>query len=1010
MSFQGYFPKFTMSPGKTDERRGDGFGMICNGQSMMVDSFQGGEPTNKLLNWFLDNGVTTIDIALLTHWHWDHYNGFLKMLETGKIKITLVYAIDPLTYKHGVDSSANGKAVKEDMDNAYKVVRKLQSHGTLVRWIDHGGIIKVGDVTWDIYRKQPIKFNEYDNGHAYAFINDGSLVLYSPELKGMLPGDGPNQQKEAIAYFKKKYGSGNVKILRWTDITHHGNSFSRSNAEAAVDAGCKIAFESCIEKNGPGTTDWTAYGARRLKQQGVTVLMQNEDIHFSADNKKMTIKQGSETYTVDVPYMSTAIVSGWNKDSKGWFYINTNGKRVLGWQSLLWEREKHWFYFNNDGYALLGWQYLIDRQGKAKYWFFFDKNNGYMKTEWHYVTWSGGDDMFYFDPNSGAMLTGWQYLLKRGEKCWFYFDTKNGNMLTGWITYKGKKCYLEPDDNKNQGRAYQNETAVIGGKTYQFDNDRYATEIKSESIVIDKSKKFIDASEFNDIDWALAKNELKGVMLRCGLRGSLKSNEKYYKKIRKDFKFDEHRKSLEVLKIPYSVYYFPTDCTDAEATESAKWLYELVKDLGISFPIALDVENVKGSDGEQGRANNLNKKDRTRFLKIILDYLESKGYNIGIYASASWFGTKIDMAQLSENANKCTWVADWDAPVDYKGKYWLWQYGKTTIKGCSKQVDANSVIYNMPAKMANAVSAPIVKEPETHANPVDVLINIAKAEVGYHEGPNNQNKYGDELHKIQPSNMDKNAAWCDAFVDWCILQMCRVFGYDDVMARKVLCGDFDDYTYFSINHYKKAKRWTTKPGVGYQIFFGGAGHTGIVYKVDASKVYTIEGNKGDEVRYCSYSINDSSILGYGMPRYDLVGDTIVNEVPNADNILRKGCTGKKVKFLQLCLGNLTVDGSFGMKTLNRVILFQENYKLYPDGEVGPETWAAIVRILPMIQKGDQGRYVEALQTILGGLTVDGSFGDKTLTAVKKFQNENGLEVDGIVGPKTWAMIVAKLVM
>lgn len=521
------------------------------------------------------------------------------------------------------------------------------------------------------------------------------------------------------------------------------------------------------------------------------------------------------------------------------------------------------------------------------------------------------------------------------------------------------------------------------------------------------AKKFIDVSEFNDINWSAAKSELSGVMIRCGLRGSLKSNSRYYKKIRKDFKFDEHREALHRLGIPYSVYYFPADCTDAEATESAKWLYELVKNLDISFPIALDVENVKGSNGEQGRANSLNKKDRTRFLKIILDYLESKGYNIGIYASASWFGTKIDMAQLSENANKCTWVADWDAPVDYKGKYWLWQYGKTTISGCNKQVDANSVIYSMPAKISNTP----VKEPEKiKANPVDVLISIAKAEVGYHEGVNNSNKYGDELHRIQPSNMDKNAAWCDAFVDWCVLQMCYVFGYDDVMARKVLCGDFDDYTYFSINHYKKAKRWTTKPGVGYQIFFGGTGHTGIVYKVTATKVYTIEGNKSDEVRYCEYNINDPHILGYGMPRYDLVGDTVVNEVPNTDNILRKGCTGKKVEFLQLCLGGLTVDGSFGWKTLNKVIVFQKKYKLEPDGEVGPETWAAIVNTLPMLSKGSKGRYVEALQTALGGLAVDGSFGNKTRDAVMIFQKRYKLEVDGVVGPKTWSAIVANIMM
>ena len=421
------------------------------------------------------------------------------------------------------------------------------------------------------------------------------------------------------------------------------------------------------------------------------------------------------------------------------------------------------------------------------------------------------------------------------------------------------------------------------------------------------TKKFIDVSEFNDIDWSTAKSELAGVMLRCGLRGSLKSNTKYYKKIRKDFKFDENYKELQRLGIPYSVYYFPTDCTDAEANESAKWLYELVKNLDISFPVELDVENVKGDNGEQGRANNLSKEDRTRFLKIIIDFLESKGYNIGIYASASWFNTKINMSALSANANACTWVADWDAPVDYKGKYWLWQYGKVNIKGCVKKVDANTVIYNMPAKIKDNDTK---EKEQIKANPVDVVISIAKAEVGYHEGANNSNKYGDELHRIQPSNMDKNAAWCDAFVDWCILQMCRAFGYDATMARKVLCGDFDDYTYFSINHYKKAGRWTTKPGVGYQIFFGGAGHTGIVYKVTATKVYTIEGNKSDEVRYCEYNINDSRILGYGMPRYDLVGNTLVkdnndtstNTVDNVHKVLYYAKVTTKTDPLNVRLG------------------------------------------------------------------------------------------------------------
>ena len=41
---------------------------------------------------------------------------------------------------------------------------------------------------------------------------------------------------------------------------------------------------------------------------------------------------------------------------------------------------------------------------------------------------------------------------------------------------------------------------------------------------------------------------------------------------------------------------------------------------------------------------------------------------------------------------------------------------------------------------------------------------------------------------------------------------------------------------------------------------------------------------------------------------------------------------------------------------------------------------------------------------IGSYGVDGKFGKKTEEAVKRFQAEHGLVVDGIVGVKTWAML------
>lgn len=65
---------------------------------------------------------------------------------------------------------------------------------------------------------------------------------------------------------------------------------------------------------------------------------------------------------------------------------------------------------------------------------------------------------------------------------------------------------------------------------------------------------------------------------------------------------------------------------------------------------------------------------------------------------------------------------------------------------------------------------------------------------------------------------------------------------------------------------------------------------------------------------------------------------------------------------------------------------------------------------PILRQGSQGQSVKTLQQLLTAvgypLAADGIFGDRTEAAVKKFQKDNGLTVDGIVGPKTWSTLIA----
>ena len=54
----------------------------------------------------------------------------------------------------------------------------------------------------------------------------------------------------------------------------------------------------------------------------------------------------------------------------------------------------------------------------------------------------------------------------------------------------------------------------------------------------------------------------------------------------------------------------------------------------------------------------------------------------------------------------------------------------------------------------------------------------------------------------------------------------------------------------------------------------------------------------------------------------------------------------------------------------------------------------------LLKLGSRGKEVKELQEFLD-IEADGIFGKGTETVVKKWQSDNGLTADGIVGPATW---------
>lgn len=152
-------------------------------------------------------------------------------------------------------------------------------------------------------------------------------------------------------------------------------------------------------------------------------------------------------------------------------------------------------------------------------------------------------------------------------------------------------------------------------------------------------------------------------------------------------------------------------------------------------------------------------------------------------------------------------------------------------------------------------------------------------------------------------------------------------------------------------------------------------------------------------------------------------------------VLRRGSTGTPVEQVQFWLSGLaefdsaiptlTVDGNFGAGTERSVIAFQKSAGLTADGVVGEKTWNALYDAWVDVQSdmggtawpgtvlrvGSKGNSVRQVQfwlllaagnySMLPSVTVDGSYGSATASAVSAFQSYFGLTADGAVGRLTW---------
>jgi peptidoglycan hydrolase-like protein with peptidoglycan-binding domain len=303
------------------------------------------------------------------------------------------------------------------------------------------------------------------------------------------------------------------------------------------------------------------------------------------------------------------------------------------------------------------------------------------------------------------------------------------------------------------------------------------------------------------------------------------------------------------------------------------------------------------------------------------------------------------------------------------------------------------------------------------------VLDLAKSQDGTVESPANSNKtkYGAWY------GLDGNK-WCAMFVSWVFHHAGHPLG--NIQRAKGI-----HHCQAAHNYYKEKGMLTSNPQPGDIVIYdwegtGYADHIGIFIKwtsadrtaIEAWEGNTSTSNNSDGGRVMKRIRTTNLIKSFINP--GVYTDVAVTPV---ETVLRHGARGSKVVQIQknlYALGyTVEVDGWFGNQTETLLKDYQAKQGMAVTGFADGVTIGALQEDANQIavakskfvsgsylRRGNFGFMVTELQRALNTkntklkLPITGSFDLATLQAVKDFQAKNSLDVDGIVGPKTFGKL------
>lgn len=273
-------------------RWGDGQ-IIDDGKNYFVIDGYCEVGADRLINRLKERKIKT-PYLIGTHAHYDHLDGLRKIINNSYFKPKAFYCQNPEVLKDGL---GNGE-IKSDYNYLKTVIAEAKKRNIPVIYVDHGSKISVGDINIKIYRYSPKYQGDDEDPHGWAFVNDGSLCCWFPNISYWTSGDGP----ERIYDLCKSIGA-KPKFFK---IPHHGNNCPRLQANGMKSLGALYCWDNSYDTS---ITDFLMYGRNRCIEAGIKFIDIHGDINAIFFSGKAVIYKGSNIYRHSCSYKGSPTIT-----------------------------------------------------------------------------------------------------------------------------------------------------------------------------------------------------------------------------------------------------------------------------------------------------------------------------------------------------------------------------------------------------------------------------------------------------------------------------------------------------------------------------------------------------------------------------------------------------------------------------------------------------------------------------------------------------------------------------